>query len=85
MDLFERINWQMDQLIYGALFALSLEFRMIGLCTRFALEIIMGLGYRFIWDVWCRKYSEKRKHCIGHPRVVLNLLFGTMNSFKPFY
>jgi hypothetical protein len=60
-------------------------FRMIGVCTRFALDIIMGLGYRFIWDVWLGKYSEKRKHSIGHPRVVLNLLFGTMNSFKPFY
>jgi hypothetical protein len=45
----------------------------------------MGLGYRFIWYVWFGKYAEKRKHSIGHPRVVLNLLFGTMNSFKPYY
>ena len=60
-------------------------FSLIGVCTRFALDIIMGLGYCFIWNVWLGKYSEKRKHSIGHPRVVLNLLFGTMNSFKPFY
>ena len=60
-------------------------FSLIGVCTRFALDIIMGLGYCFIWNVWLGKYSEKRKHSIGHPQVVLNLLFGTMNIFKPFY
>jgi hypothetical protein len=45
----------------------------------------MGLGDCFIWDVWLGKYSEKQKHSIGHPRGILNLLFGTMNPFKPFY
>jgi hypothetical protein len=60
-------------------------FSLIGVCTRFALDIIMGLGYCFIWDIWLGTYSEKRKYCIGNPRVALNQLFGTMNSFKPFY
>ena len=60
-------------------------FSLIGVCTRFALDIIMGLGYCFIWDVWLGKYSEKQRHSIGHPRGILNVLFGTMNPFKPFF